>query len=165
MHVLLGVVNFRVHHKSVRPSANHIPRVSYPHTHIAHSTNQRTSTLPPHDNNDPFDLTHCPLPILRCALHLVPPTDTLPIPIPIAPLLVLILVLRFCGHRAQCSQPLTSFVLLFIVRCSHLALNTFDQHFTLTASVFICTIICLAIAAHFQSVLSASDLSESCMYG
>jgi hypothetical protein len=165
MHVSLGVVNFRVH-KSVRPSADHIPRVCAIHTlTFAHSTNPRTSTLPPHDNNDPFDLTHCPLPILRCALHLVPPTDTLPIPI--APLLVpiLILVLRFCGHRAQCFQPLTSFVLLFIVRHSHLSLNTFDQHFTLTVSVFICSIICLAIAAHFQSVLSASDLSKSCMHG
>jgi hypothetical protein len=163
MHVLFGVVNFRVH-KSVRPSADHIPRVCPIHTlTFAHSTNRRTSTLPPHDNNDPFDLTHCPLPILRCALHLVPPTDTLPIPI--APLLVLILVLRFCGHRAQCIQPLTSFVLLFIVRYSHLSLNTFDQHFTLTVSVFICSIICLAIAAHFQSVLSASDLSKSCMHG
>ncbi len=108
-------------------------------------------------------LIHCPLPISRCALHLVPPTDSLPIPIAPPPL-VLHLVLRFCGHRAQCSQPLMSFVLLFIVRLSHLSLNTADQHFSLTASVFICTIICLAIAAHFQSVLSASDLSKPCMH-
>ena len=163
MHVFLGVVNFRIH-----KACGHLPTtflVCPIHTlTFAHSTNPRTTTLPPHDNNDPFDLAHCPLPISRCALHLVPPTDTLPIPI--APLLVLLLVLRFCGHRAQCFQPLTSFVLLFIVRhSSHLSLNTFDQHFTLTASVFVCSIICLAIAAHFQSVLSASDLSEYCMHG
>jgi hypothetical protein len=129
---------------------------------VSCSSSRSTTPLPPHDNNDPFDLTHCPLPISRCALHLVPPTDTLPIPI--APPLVLHLVLRFCGHRAQCSQPLMSLVLLFIVRLSHLSLNTADQHSSLTASVFICTIICLAIAAHFQSVLSASDLSEPCMH-
>ena len=162
MHVSLGVVNFRVHHKSVLPSADHIPRVSYPHSHLhilrideqPHFRLTTTTTL---------DLTHCPLPNLRCALHLAPPTDILPIPI--APPLVHLLVLRFCGHRAQCFQPLTSSVLLFIVRHSHLSLKTFDQHFTSTASVFICTIICLAIAAHFQSVLSASDLSESHMHG
>jgi hypothetical protein len=125
MHVLFGVVNFRIH-KSVLPSADHTPRVdlsTHSHSHIL-----RTDTLPPHDYNDPFDLAHCPLPISRCALHLVPLTDTLPIPI--APLLVLLLVLRFCGHLAQCFQPLTSFVLLFIVRHSHLPLKkTFDQQF------------------------------------
>ncbi len=112
----------------MQPSADHIPRVSYPHTlTFAHSTKRRTTTLPPHDNNDPFDPTHCLLPISRCALHLVPPTDNLPIPIVPPP--VLNPVLRFCGHRAQCSQPLISFVLLFIVRHSHLSLNTTDQHF------------------------------------
>ena len=117
MHVLSGVVKFRA-----IKACGHLPTtflVCLIHTHIAHSTNRRTSTLPPHDNNDPFDLTHCPLPISRCALHLVPPTDTLPIPIEL--LLVLTLVLRFCGHRAQCFQHLTSFVPLFIVRCSHLS--------------------------------------------
>ena len=139
--------------------------MSYPHSH-SHSHILRLDRRP-HTRltttTTPFDLTHFLLPISRCALHLVPPTDSLPIPIAPPPL-VLHLVLRFCGHRAQCSQPLMSFVLLFIVRLSHLSLNTADQHFSLTASVFICTIICLAIAAHFQSVLSASDLSKPCMH-
>ena len=33
------------------------------------------------------------------------------------------------------------------------------------ASVLLCSIICLAIAAHFLSVLSSSDLSEFCLHG
>jgi hypothetical protein len=36
-----------------------------------------------------------------------------------------------------------------------------DQHFAMIAFVFLWSIICLALAAHFQSVLSASVLSES----
>ncbi len=41
--------------------------------------------------------------------------------------------------------------------------SSFDHHgyqLSIIALVFLWSIICLAIAAHFQSVLSASDLSE-----
>ena len=141
---------------------------------FAHSTIRQTTTHPPHDNNDPFDLAHCLLPISRCALHLVPPTDTplilnlILVLILIVPLLVLNLDLRFCGHRAQCSQNLTSFAPLFIVRFSlfSIAAGHVDRVFIATiALVFLWSIICLAIAAHFQSVLSASDLSASYLRG
>jgi hypothetical protein len=108
--------------KSVRPSANHIPRVSYPHSpshsHILRPHVRLTTAT---SLSIPFIV---PVPISRCALHLVPPTDTPPILT--VPHPVLIVVLRFCGHRAQCSQPLTSFVLLFIVCFSRLQVATVD---------------------------------------
>jgi len=158
-HISVGTI-CRPHSSCVLSTLTFAHSTIRPHTRL-------TTTTPP------FDLTHCLLPISRCALHLVPPTDTLPILIlvliPIVPLLVLNLDLRFCGHQAQCSRLLTSFAPLFIVRffsfLDYRGANVDRVYFATIALVFLWSIICLAIAAHFQSVLSPSDLSASYLRG
>jgi len=152
----------------VRPSADHIPRVSHPHSpshsHILRLDRQTTTHLP-HDKNDPFDPTHSSSyfkmrsssrPAHRHPSH-SHRTPSRPRPRP-----------RFAFLRVP--SAMSRFSTFNIIRASiyctfllHLPIVVIvDQHFAMIAFVFLWSIICLALAAHFQSVLSASDLSESC---
>ncbi|KAN0126974.1 hypothetical protein V8E52_000614 [Russula decolorans] len=62
------------------------------------------------------------------------------------------------SHRTPSRPPPPRFAFLRAPSAMFSAFNIIRA--SVYSSVFICTIICLAIAAHFQSVLSASDLTR-----
>ena len=148
----------------MRPSANHIPRVSNPHSHCTfyESTNIHTSASRQQRlfRSNPLSSSYFKMRSSSRPAHRHPSyshrTPSRPNP-------------RFAFLRAPSAMFSTFNIIRASVYCTLLSSIGFKHSINifppLTASVFICTIICLAIAAHFQSVLSASDLSESCVHG
>lgn len=75
---------------------------------------------------------------------------------------------RFAFLRAPSAMLSTFNIIRASVYCTFSLIDSCHSQstsFTMIASVLLCSIICLAIAAHFLSVLSSSELSESYTHG